>query len=533
MTAMDQIFESLSARISATNEANKFLGPQTSSFEQLVRDHNAERTRLDDEYKTRKAEIHASLRQEHDRFISTLVEGLNSTIEKRVSLRLEEHELDRASEDRKRRAAESVLKLVTDLICNPRPKQNMASGSDPLDRLSTSPTVVATIDGSPGTLHQTPLPNDSNTPFPNREFRVTTRQRSPAPPRLVPTPAGESSCSAQHPREQPIPDDRASQQTPATGATPTTVKRRRPNLEYASATKRRRVKNSAAPQASSANSVERKTDREITFQQVFQGGQAKYKHKIFELDEGSGDWYIVKCDEHEVHFGSKIPVRGAAKHINSPQHSNLERTNDLAIQECGFLVTDCTAELARENNKNFEDALKQGYNILRPSKNKDPNSPRSGPSGKMQVKPRKTKPEDTHVPAAEEFGDQGRHNLPTCVESNGEVSDCIIIPSASEPRMDVEVAFEDERNNKDSGALHEDSASNYDLVPPDSEKASTGKQDADHGFGDCAITLQCSDTEGVICINGGTPPRHPGITEGVGNLAAASALLQLRGGLIS
>jgi hypothetical protein len=47
------------------------------------------------------------------------------------------------------------------------------------------------------------------------------------------------------------------------------------------------------------------------------------------------------------------PVRGAAKHIDTPQHANMERTNDLAIRECGFLVTDCTAELAQENNKEF------------------------------------------------------------------------------------------------------------------------------------------------------------------------------------
>ncbi|KAI7775292.1 hypothetical protein LA080_007052 [Diaporthe eres] len=96
-------------------------------------------------------------------------------------------------------------------------------------------------------------------------------------------------------------------------------------------TKRRRVNDLPAQQASAASSV-KVTDREITFDAVFQQGRAIYKHKIFEIKEGSGDWYIVKCDEHKMHFGAKNPVRGAAKHIDSPQHDNLERTTDLAIQ---------------------------------------------------------------------------------------------------------------------------------------------------------------------------------------------------------
>ena len=36
-----------------------------------------------------------------------------------------------------------------------------------------------------------------------------------------------------------------------------------------------------------------------------QGGRAKYKHKIIEYPEASTTWYILRCDEHNVHFAKR------------------------------------------------------------------------------------------------------------------------------------------------------------------------------------------------------------------------------------
>ncbi|KAJ9130295.1 hypothetical protein NKR23_g12265 [Pleurostoma richardsiae] len=47
----------------------------------------------------------------------------------------------------------------------------------------------------------------------------------------------------------------------------------------------------------------------IEFDEVFGDGHASYKHRIFEHPEGSGDWFILRCDEHNTHFGSTTTRR--------------------------------------------------------------------------------------------------------------------------------------------------------------------------------------------------------------------------------
>lgn len=105
--------------------------------------------------------------------------------------------------------------------------------------------------------------------------------------------------------------------------------------------------------------IQRQADRTVTFDEIYQNGKAQYKHKIFEWKAGSGNWYIVRCDDHQVHFGFKNPIHGAAKHMHSPQHGNLEKRHDLAIEICGHRVLGCNAELAEINNREFERALRE------------------------------------------------------------------------------------------------------------------------------------------------------------------------------
>lgn len=119
------------------------------------------------------------------------------------------------------------------------------------------------------------------------------------------------------------------------------------------------AKRSPRAHRSSQVAVETRVERTITFDEVYQNGKARYKHKIFEYKAGSGNWYIVRCDEHGVHFGHGNPVHGAAKHVHSPQHNNLEKRHDLAIEICGHRVLGCTAELAELNNREFERAVKE------------------------------------------------------------------------------------------------------------------------------------------------------------------------------
>jgi hypothetical protein len=100
----------------------------------------------------------------------------------------------------------------------------------------------------------------------------------------------------------------------------------------------------------------------ITFDEVFQNGKAQYKHIIVEFPQGqnSNMWYILRCDEHHVHFGLS-PLLGAAKHLHSAQHGNQPKAHKLAIETVGFQVIDCTREMAKMNNDVATRAFEEGY----------------------------------------------------------------------------------------------------------------------------------------------------------------------------
>ena len=113
-----------------------------------------------------------------------------------------------------------------------------------------------------------------------------------------------------------------------------------------------------SPQPRSSRSAA--AQRTVSFAEVYQDGQAEHKHQILEYIEGSGKFYILKCEEHHVHFGSN-PLAGAAKHLSSSQHHKLPKTHELAIEKLGYLVYDCTRELADKNNARFTEAIRKGY----------------------------------------------------------------------------------------------------------------------------------------------------------------------------
>ncbi|OIW24660.1 hypothetical protein CONLIGDRAFT_102221 [Coniochaeta ligniaria NRRL 30616] len=103
--------------------------------------------------------------------------------------------------------------------------------------------------------------------------------------------------------------------------------------------------------------------RTIDFHEVYQDGDAEYKHMIIRYppgDDGKGEWWILKCDEHGVHFNLN-PLHGAAKHLHSNQHNNMSKEHSLAIRELGHMVWDCTMELAEKNNEAVKRAFENGY----------------------------------------------------------------------------------------------------------------------------------------------------------------------------
>ena len=104
--------------------------------------------------------------------------------------------------------------------------------------------------------------------------------------------------------------------------------------------------------------------RTITFDEVFDNGNAKHKHFIVEYPPHGGKFYILRCDQHGVHFNAN-PLAGAAKHLHSAQHGNMTKERAQAVDLLGYLVLDCTTELANKNNELFKKVCQDGsYKIF-------------------------------------------------------------------------------------------------------------------------------------------------------------------------
>ncbi|KAI8953029.1 hypothetical protein F4801DRAFT_577009 [Xylaria longipes] len=120
--------------------------------------------------------------------------------------------------------------------------------------------------------------------------------------------------------------------------------------------------NPLATPATTASASENKlgVSRTITFDEVYQNGQAKHKDTIVEFPHNSRQWYIIKCEEHKIRFGLR-PLMGAAKHLNGRLHGGLERSRAVALKTLGYRVVDCTEELAALNNEVVNKAFAEGY----------------------------------------------------------------------------------------------------------------------------------------------------------------------------
>ncbi|KAI1111466.1 hypothetical protein F5Y14DRAFT_425095 [Nemania sp. NC0429] len=104
---------------------------------------------------------------------------------------------------------------------------------------------------------------------------------------------------------------------------------------------------------------EPRVPKTVSFDEVYQNGQAEHKDTIVEFPTNSGKWYILKCEEHNLRFNRR-PIQGAGKHLMSRLHGVPDRSWATAIRELGYRVN-CNKELAELNNKAVDDAYANGY----------------------------------------------------------------------------------------------------------------------------------------------------------------------------
>ncbi|KAK8872412.1 hypothetical protein PGQ11_002926 [Apiospora arundinis] len=120
----------------------------------------------------------------------------------------------------------------------------------------------------------------------------------------------------------------------------------------------------------------------VNFDEVFQDGLALHKHMIIQYPPGSDRWYLLRCDDHGLHFNQN-PLHGAARHMRAAEHRGPKRHLDintlkdadswsLAIQTMGLRVSNCDATKAQQNNTAFTQALDAGYKPIKPESSKTP-----------------------------------------------------------------------------------------------------------------------------------------------------------------
>ncbi|KAK7997611.1 hypothetical protein PG989_005651 [Apiospora arundinis] len=120
----------------------------------------------------------------------------------------------------------------------------------------------------------------------------------------------------------------------------------------------------------------------VDFDEVFQDGLALHKHMIIQYPPESDRWYLLRCDDHGLHFNQN-PLHGAARHMRAAEHRGPKRHLDintlkdadswsLAIQTMGLRVSNCDATKAQQNNTAFTQALDAGYKPIKPESNKTP-----------------------------------------------------------------------------------------------------------------------------------------------------------------
>ena len=103
--------------------------------------------------------------------------------------------------------------------------------------------------------------------------------------------------------------------------------------------------------------------RTISFDEIYRGGDPEFKHFIVEFPPGKGVYYILRCDEHGVHFNATNPLAGAAKHLAGSQHGHMSKEHAKAVEEVGHLVLECTAEMQKLNNDMVTAAFENGYKV--------------------------------------------------------------------------------------------------------------------------------------------------------------------------
>ncbi|KEZ42510.1 hypothetical protein SAPIO_CDS5725 [Scedosporium apiospermum] len=97
----------------------------------------------------------------------------------------------------------------------------------------------------------------------------------------------------------------------------------------------------------------------IEFDELYQDGEAEYKHHIVQWPSVGGKWYIIRCDKHGMHFGTS-PLHAGGQHLAGKSHNNMQKTPEVVIKELGIEVLNCDLEKQTLNNELFKRLVDSG-----------------------------------------------------------------------------------------------------------------------------------------------------------------------------
>lgn len=99
---------------------------------------------------------------------------------------------------------------------------------------------------------------------------------------------------------------------------------------------------------------------EITFDEVYHDTiYTDFKNIIVEWPKHSQEFYIITCQVCRKNWGA-TPLRAAGAHLRSSAHEMPRRDSETVIRELGIRVTRCNIQVARKNNEEYLQLLKNG-----------------------------------------------------------------------------------------------------------------------------------------------------------------------------
>ncbi|KAL2877656.1 hypothetical protein SGCOL_006993 [Colletotrichum sp. CLE4] len=117
----------------------------------------------------------------------------------------------------------------------------------------------------------------------------------------------------------------------------------------------------------SVPSATESVEKTIRFEELYDDGHARYKHRIVQYNE---EWFILKCDEHNMHFPYRA-ASAAGSHLKAYAHNGPSAALPAVIEAFGIRVIGCDKEKAELNNERFQRALDDGYQVLKSAKQRN------------------------------------------------------------------------------------------------------------------------------------------------------------------